>query len=178
MHNVFCFIGKSGSGKTTVAEELSQYGYKQLISYTTRKQRNPNDNSHIFVSQEEYDAIPSKDKCAEVCFDGNWYCATVKQLLNCDIYVVDPIGFQRLKTYVTDNKIPVRLHSVLFDVPTQICIQRMKIRGDSLDMIEQRVEHDKKVFEPDLKYRVNFAVNGTIMSVTQQLRMIMELFDA
>ena len=38
-------VGKSGSGKTTIAEYLEKhYGMKMLRSYTTRPMRKPNEN--------------------------------------------------------------------------------------------------------------------------------------
>ena len=53
---IFCLVGKSGSGKTTIANKLfDRYGYTQIASYTTRPPRSENDTDHTYVSSEEFD---------------------------------------------------------------------------------------------------------------------------
>ena len=52
---LFLFVGRSASGKTTVANMLvEKYGYKQVESYTTRLPRFDGETGHIFVSEEEF----------------------------------------------------------------------------------------------------------------------------
>ena len=52
---IILLVGKSGSGKTTIAEYLeNEYGLQNLKSYTTRNKRYPEENNHVFISYEEY----------------------------------------------------------------------------------------------------------------------------
>lgn len=52
MHNIYLIVGRSGSGKDTVVDYLCKhYGYKRIVSYTTRPPRNAQDK-HIFVTIE------------------------------------------------------------------------------------------------------------------------------
>jgi guanylate kinase len=52
MQNIYLIVGRSGFGKDTVVDCLCErYGYKRIISYTTRPRRNEQDK-HIFVTIE------------------------------------------------------------------------------------------------------------------------------
>lgn len=43
-------VGKSGSGKTTIAKELEKLGYNIIHSYTTREPREENEWGHTFIN--------------------------------------------------------------------------------------------------------------------------------
>ena len=59
MNGIILLAGKSGSGKSSVVEYLyKKYGLREVLSYTTRPKRSKNDNTHIFVTDEEFDRIP------------------------------------------------------------------------------------------------------------------------
>ena len=48
-------VGESGSGKNTIQDYLSSlYGYVPLLSYTTRPRRIPEENTHTFITEDEY----------------------------------------------------------------------------------------------------------------------------
>ena len=52
---LFLFVGRSSSGKTTIANILEErYGYKQVQSYTTRPPRYEGEVGHIFVNENEF----------------------------------------------------------------------------------------------------------------------------
>ena len=98
----FSLVGESGSGKTTIADMLAEkYNLSVLKSYTTRPPR-VNDDSHIFVSIEEFNKLENKIAYTE--FNGNYYCATADQLDNSDIYVIDPDGIKYLKEHYHGSK--------------------------------------------------------------------------
>lgn len=96
MNNVYLIVGASGSGKDTLTQKLSeQYDMKAVKSYTTRHPRYEGEDTHIFVSQEEFDQL--KDIVAYTEFHGHRYCATAEQIDNCDLYVIDPKGVEFFK---------------------------------------------------------------------------------
>lgn len=136
-------IGKSGSGKTTVATELekSGRGFRSVCSYTTRPPRFQGESGHIFVTDNDYDKLT--DIVAYSTFDGYRYCATAKQFEENQIYTVDLHGLQQIKNNYKGRK---HIVSVYLDVADQSLFQRMLRRGDSSGAAAQRIEHDKLAF--------------------------------
>ena len=105
MNNIFLIVGCSGSGKTTITEQLEQkYGLKSIQSYTTRPKRSENETGHIFVTNKEFDKLT--DMVAYTEFAGNRYCATAEQVENNDIYVIDPKGIDFFMKSYNGSKTP------------------------------------------------------------------------
>ena len=69
---LYLFVGRSASGKTTIANILEQkYGFKQVSSYTTRLPRYDGEVGHVFVTEEEYKAL--ENMVAYTFYDNNHY---------------------------------------------------------------------------------------------------------
>lgn len=137
---LYLFVGKSASGKTTVANILEQkYGYKQVSSYTTRPQRYEGEIGHIFVNDNEFDCLGELVAYTE--YNGYRYGTTTKQLDECDIYVVDIPGVETLlKNYQTKRNIVV----IYFDATVFTRINRMLERHDNDMTIISRLLQDEK----------------------------------
>ena len=102
---IFLIVGCSGSGKTTITEQLEQkYGLKSIQSYTTRKPRYDGESGHIFISDEEFDKIT--DMVAYTEFDSKRYCATAEQVENNDLYIIDPKGVDFFMKAYKGSKTP------------------------------------------------------------------------
>lgn len=146
-NTIVLIVGKSGSGKTTIAESCSSYGLTSIQSYTTRKPRTPDETGHTFVTKEEFDALP--DKVAYVEYNGNHYCATSQQVEENDIYVIDPKGIEYFKEHYNGSKKVVTVYIVADADPHtafSTLYERMKERGDTTEMAAQRVALDNYEF--------------------------------
>lgn len=131
-------VGPSASGKTTVADELEKLGYKQIRSYTTRPLRYVGEDSHTFITKEEFDKL--ENIIAYTYYNDNHYCATKEQLDEATIYVVDIPGVKTLiENYNTERLIKIWY----FDVDLVIRVQRMIDRGDSDSAIVSRILTDE-----------------------------------
>ena len=140
-NHLFLLVGKSASGKTTIANILEeQYGYKQVNSYTTRKPRYDGESGHIFVSKEEFDGLG--ELAAYTFYNGNEYGTTFEQLAQCDIYVIDPAGVDTLLD--NKNKINRMISIIYFDANVYNRINRMINRGDSDMAIISRLLNDEQ----------------------------------
>ena len=102
---IFLIVGCSGSGKTTITEQLEQkYGLKSIQSYTTRQPRYDGETGHIFISDEEFDKLT--DMVAYTEFAGNRYCATAEQVEDNDLYIIDPKGVDFFMKAYKGSKTP------------------------------------------------------------------------
>jgi len=75
-------IGQSGSGKTMVCDHLEEkYGIKQIRTFTTRKPRDVNDNSHIWADIKDYEYAKENFKIiAETEFGDDTYWTLASQI--------------------------------------------------------------------------------------------------
>lgn len=137
---LYLFVGKSGSGKTTVANVLERIGgCKQIQSYTTRAKRHESETGHIFITNEEFDNLNNIIAYTE--YNGNRYCATKEQIDDATIYVVDVPGVETLlEKYETDRTIVV----VYFQSSIRTRIDRMLDRHDSDMSIVSRIYNDEE----------------------------------
>lgn len=144
MHTVFLIIGKSGAGKDTIVKELcDRYGYKRLISYTTRPRRYEGEDTHTFITEAEYEAHrDAGDIVAYTFYNGNHYFATMGQLYESDLYVIDPAGVEFLKKRAKY----INLIGIYLDIDPTAQLVRMLKRGDSFDEAVERIENDRQAF--------------------------------
>lgn len=140
-NQIVLLVGSSGAGKTSVAEYLTkEYGLKPIASYTTRPMRTPNERGHIFVDEEVFAEL-RPDMCAYTYINGYHYGATNSQVNNSDLYVIDEDGIAYFKDKYTGDKIIkiVRLYA-----SEEICINRMRSRGDKEEEIQYRIKFDQE----------------------------------
>lgn len=158
---IVLLVGKSGVGKSTIENIFkNQYGYKPVRSYTTRAPRYENEESHIFVSEAEYQKMKD-DMCAFTEFDGNKYWATNAQVDESDIYVIDPAGIDYFKKHYKGKK---KIISVELLAHKSVRYKRMRSRGDSVFKAIRRIRHDKKAFA---KTNTVLTVNANINNPTE-----------
>lgn len=137
---LFLFVGKSASGKTTIANMLERDGYTQISSYTTRPKRHENEIGHVFITEEEYDKL--ENIMASTLYNGYRYCTTLEQIQDADIYVVDPAG---VKTLLNNyDKLNRSVYLVYFEASTYTRIKRMIEREDNDTQIVGRLLNDEK----------------------------------
>jgi guanylate kinase len=140
MNNPLClFVGRSGSGKSAIANILEEgHEYKQMQSYTTRPPRYENEVGHTFVSNEEFGQL--QDIVAYTEYNGYKYGSTKQQIDEVDIYVIDVPGVETLlEKYTTER--PIRVF--YFDTTVRNRIERMLNRHDSDTAIVSRLYNDE-----------------------------------
>lgn len=142
MSKILLLVGASGSGKTTVANELCRkYGLKQIDSYTTRPPRYDGEAFHTFVSDEEFDRL--HDFVGYTEYNGYRYGATAEQAETHDIYVIDPAGVEYFRTAYHGSK-EVFVAELIVD--KSVRIDRMLQRGDGEENTAKRIAVDEKIF--------------------------------
>lgn len=138
-NRLLLFVGKSASGKTTIANLLEErYGLKQVSSYTTRPQRHEGEIGHVFISNEEFDQLGKLAAYTE--YNGFRYGTTFEVLDQCAIYVIDPPGVEALLKNMDEYNRPICM--IYFDAAVSTRIERMVDRGASDMEIVSRLHHD------------------------------------
>lgn len=139
MRNIYLIYGRSGVGKSSVADLLCErYGYTQVSSYTDRKPRFAGERNHVFLSTDEFNTI-RPDMVAYTMFDGHQYGVTAEAINHNDIYVIDKAGIENLRKNYHGPKGLVVIRLV---ASTGECERRMAARGDSSSAIRQRMAFD------------------------------------
>ena len=131
IHTVYCVLGRTGSGKSTITQKAANnLNMKVLKSYTTRQRReNETDENcdHIFISSNEVEKYRN-DMIAYT--ERVNYCsfATKQQLLDNDFYIINPTGYYELKLKTKD--MDIELVTIMVNVPYNDLCQRARKRGD------------------------------------------------
>ena len=150
-HVLLCIMGRTASGKDTLARKLCERsGLHQIISYTTRERRVNEGNTHIFISDNEYSQIEADGKIAAFTQIGPFkYCCTIEQLYENDIYVIDPIGVKHLRELNLPN---LRLVTIYINVPDDIRKERaLSKRGDDRITFIKRDMAEREQFKTMLR---------------------------
>ena len=142
---LLCLLGKSGCGKSTIADRLyRRFGYVQAKSYTTRPIRKECDGdefTHTFITRDEIGKYKD-DIVAYNEYNNNAYFVTRKMLEGCNLYVVDKEGLIQLYKNYHDKDIL----AIYIDCDSSIASRRMAERGDTDEQIMQRLQYDEKAF--------------------------------
>lgn len=164
MTPLYCIIGPSGTGKSTLEENIkSEFNWlRSADSYTTRPPRYAGEHSHKFVSKEQFDKLKL---LAYTRYNGYEYGVTKEILDNTDLYVVDLDGLLYLKEHYTNRPII----TIGLEAEPSVRYDRMIARGDSIEKANNRIEHDGRSFINYLDYcDVVLDANGDENSVLAQ----------
>ena len=162
-HILLCVMAESSAGKDTLVNKLCEMtGYHQLISYSTRPRRTNEGDTHIFVTEEDYqEMVEANQVAAYTEINGYKYWCTVNQLFQNDVYVIDPSGVEVLKQLNLPN---LKIISVYINVPENVRKQRAKSRGDDMDVYRARCLSERQQFR---QMKKNMAVDYVIPNESQ-----------
>lgn len=150
-------IGKTASGKDTILNKLiEKYGYKKLITHTTRPMRKGEiqDKTYHFISDEEF--LKKKEngdflECNEFdTVEGIWRYGSAKEdYLNANentVVILTPSGLSALKVYIARQKVDIDITSIYIYANNTTIAKRLKKRGDKKEEAERRIKADNDDF--------------------------------
>lgn len=138
-------VGKSASGKDTVAGELERRGMRSVISHTTRPRRSAGDR-HVFVSDKEADRLWD-DAVATTTINGYRYFATKDDVLAADIYVIDPAGLYELAANMPDTEFAVAYIDADDRMRRRMAIERADDKDAAAIAFDSRDAEEGPVFD-------------------------------
>jgi guanylate kinase len=144
MKKIFLLVGESGCGKDTFANMLEQDGYKILKSYATRPKRENEGFTHVFIKPEEVEQYKN-DMVAYTKIGEYEYFATKNQVLENDIYIIDPLGVQFLKDHHLNINIDIIV--IYINVDRFERKERALKRGDVEENINKRFAAEDYQFQ-------------------------------
>lgn len=175
-------IGKTGSGKSTVVNELvSNYGYEKAITDTTRPMRpgELNGVDYNFLSVEEFERNEAAGVYAEsvtynasfgICHYGSRK-SSYEDDSNKKVIILNPYGLKMVKESLgAQNAVSVYLR-----LDDELLLKRLSIRGDAQEEILRRLETDRHDFN-DAERICDYVINvGENLSPQDVARIIEDI---
>lgn len=163
MKKLICIVGETARGKDTLADILNiEYGYRKVVSYTTRPKRKIETEGveHYFINKFEAQRLKKWSKIVAHTTIGLYeYFATADELNRSDIYIIDPAGLVDLASSIEQKGLDIELFIVYITCSDFIRNERAIKRGDDESMLKNRIISEKNMFEEfdksglyDLKY--------------------------
>ena len=150
MKKLFCIMGRTCSGKTTLAKTVAATLHmKVLRSYTTRPMRegeNEHTSDHIFISEDEVKLFQGKI-AAYTEINGCKYFVTRDMVMNSDIYVVDPNGYKMLVDTVKRKNMNIKLIPIYIDVDVADQERIYRARGNTRNEFWERYKSESEQFD-------------------------------
>lgn len=141
-HQVYIFMGPSGSGKTSIVQALHKHGIREHISCTTRAPRvgEVHGSHYYFMSREDFNRL---DLLEFAEHSGNLYGVTESEFMrNLNRYPKSVIVTELQGARQIQQAFPECVTTIFVRADRKEVMERMKLRGDSLDQIMKRLSYD------------------------------------
>ncbi len=178
---IIVLLGASGSGKSTIENELAtHHGFEKIISYTTRQPRNGEENGkeYYFIDNDTFTDMINTGVMAEYDeYSKERLYGTLKSdYLDGDkVVVLTPNGLRQLKQSCPDDNIFTVLVNTNLGTRVKRYIDRCgvdKFNFDDKNEIAARVERDFAMFlgiEKEVDLIVNNNEGIDIINVTEYI---------
>lgn len=151
MKKLICIVGETARGKDTLADILNkEYGYRKVVSYTTRPKRKIETEGveHYFVNKFEAQRLKKWSKIVAHTVIGEYeYFATAEELNKSDIYIIDPAGLVDLASNIKQKGLDIELFVVYVTCSDSIRDERARKRGDNKKDLRKRINSERIMFE-------------------------------
>lgn len=171
--------GKSGTGKTTLKNYLNDnYGYDNIITYTTREMRRNEENGvdYNFVENDSFQEKIQNDELVEYNFFIKGWYGTHKNSIKLDsnqIIILEPNGVKELLRYYDYDP---RIIVFELQLDNQERYIRQIKRGDDIHEIALRSERELVTFQKQFENQyVDFIIDVKNKNVNEICDMILEM---
>ena len=151
-------VGESASGKSSIEKYfVDNYGYKKIVSYTTRQPRSSEVDGldYHFITEEKFHQLKEQGFFAETAVYNNWHYGTAKKDCTDDkIAVLTPHGLRQLKKINGINVL-----SFYINVPRRDRLIKILQRGDNIEEAYRRSLSDVGQFD-GIEDEVDHVINN------------------
>lgn len=159
-------VGGSASGKSTIEKILCEkYGYKKIVSYTTRSPREGEIDGvdYHYISKEEFLKKAQSGFFAEIgVYNGWYYGSAVEDCTNDKVAVLTPHGMRQLKT-----KSDIDVTSIYIKVPRRDRLIKILQRKDDIEEAKRRDASDVGQFD-GIEDEVTYVIENPEYKFTPQ----------
>ena len=165
-------VGRTSTGKDSLKDILiNTYGWNFVKSTTNRPKRTEDEDTHVFLSDEEAKAVPNEDKVAKTVINGYEYFASRQQVNDADAYIIDPEGvYMLLRNMPEEWFIIVYMQPASADVQEEMALRRSDDPEKEIKVFHSRKESEDAqftLFEEKMNNGTKLADNcDTILSFT------------
>lgn len=168
-------LGKTASGKNTIVNKLvKNYGFKQLVTYTTRPKRKGEIEgvTYHYISLEEFKKKDREGFFAESSYfcpasGGEWaYGTSLEDFKKADdktVLITNPRGYYSLLSNIGLG----HACSIYIIAKEDILLDRLEERGDSFLEAQRRIVADREDFEDVGNYVDFWIANDGMLSIEE-----------
>lgn len=171
-------VGESASGKSSIERNLvDNYGFKKIVSYTTRKPRLAETNGvdYHFISTELFLELKNQGFFAETATYNGWHYGTAKEdCTNDKVAVLTPHGLRQM------SKIQgIDIVSFYINVPRRDRLIKILQRGDNIEEAYRRSLSDVGQFD-GIADEVDFVIDnvGYEKSIEEMTKEVLNTINA
>lgn len=168
-------IGASASGKTEISKIIiKKYGFNKMITYTTRDKRvgEVDGVDYYFLSKDKFLKKQKEDYFLETTFyNNNYYGTAFKDADKKKVLIVDVNGANKIFEYMQDEVV-----IFLLEATEQIREERMRLRGDTKEQINARLDNDRTYFIEENINHIDYVIDTTPYSLEELADKIYHLY--
>lgn len=165
-------VGESASGKSSIEKYLvDNYGYKKIVSYTTRQPRDGEVNGvdYHFIDRSQFRRLKLQGFFAETATYNDWYYGVAKKdCTNDKVAVLTPHGLRQISKLNDIN-----ITSFYINVPRRDRLIKILQRGDNIEESYRRNVSDVGMFdgiEDEVDYVIhNDKYNKSIKEMSEEV---------
>lgn len=167
---VLVLVGPSGSGKSTVSDLLAEKGIPKLVTTTTRKPR-PGEENGVHYHFRTIEQMQEEAFIEQTFYAENVYGLSVKEINEkLSKYDLVQVTMDKNGAKAMEEQFPNETRIIYFEITEAEMVNRMKKRGDSLEMIDERIAHSHMTKELELLENADLMVSeGTPEEIAQKI---------
>lgn len=169
-------VGASASGKSVVVNKMKEkYNFSKLVTYTTRAPRvgEVNHIDYHFVSKKEFlNKLQNNMFIETTLYNDNYYGTAYEDISKDKALIVEPTGAN-----VYYEKLKDKVMIVYLETSEKTRFDRMKLRGDDIEDIKNRIQNDIIRFDKKQLKHIDLIVKTDDLTIEEVTDIIIKEYN-